>query len=1002
MRLWLLLLSSAFAFHIEMLVSDATPFAYSSLLSLLPPHHFQAFSFTTRSIHQQFFPDTSSPDVILDYTYSKAISSQLLERKDESLVIGMYRDCPEIETRTHLTPLKYAVQIADYLLALNLTKAFLVSESTPFYIKVAKYLQESPLIHFTDSAVIDPDSTSAQIEHIIGRLFKPAGSRIGVFLVNNQISREIVTSLTNYHLWEQGYAYVFSEEAGWIDNTLGLLYVTEAEGVQVASREEYEAAILNLQLVALSHIQSFGNTAENREFKQDLTEILEGMARKSKLVLMNTQEKSHFVVNSSKFLAGGIIFPGNTTNSPKFTKPALHVSVDYKGQNSDGSYFPLGNIVMRAYALALEQANLQKDLLPNYVIVNNSLSFGGFMFNETWATQRIINQRDQLGLAFFPFGYDFTSEGVNRVFRKLGISIPTSSLANTPELADISQSPLFYTTRSSPAELALSTARFFHVFGWKKLAFISSEGSEDFHFYEVFMNVSAQYNIEIVNNINNRVVPYELENADKQLNETLQEIFDSSVRIVFIAHPRSGTIVERMYDLGARAGDYLICLYYALSYAAYSGDDISTWKRRNVIKGAMMFHERYFMGKEGERVRKLLIEADGLYYENLGCPEYDSVMLLLQALNFMLITGLHYEHGEALMHEIRNSRITGCLGAVQLAKGSNQRLSGDYSILNAKYDEGNDTLVLEEVAVYSPTRVQMYNISSDIMFPDGSSYGFLDSWPMDSNCPYFVKNIKDFLGGKMLGLSVCTCFTFFTLISAVLIWRLWWKVQYPMLTSKLSMSLEDGLVLLILPVEVCQLLALAPYNPIEPYIRYLLSMISFTWDSFVKPTQGAFWGVEIFAFILLFVYIFLSILKFIRIDGVLEKRKMCLSTIYVMKFLLSNLSNLLFLPTFSILLSNFFCSRSTGDNFTDSFFDLDCSEKCWTGNHLKYTIIAAILLLIYTPASLVTRPIWQELLSDLHVKIMPLSLIVKSAYQVFLVAIAKSLRANFQVYHAIC
>lgn len=179
-------------------------------------------------------------------------------------------------------------------------------------------------------------------------------------------------------------------------------------------------------------------------------------------------------------------------------------------------------------------------------------------------------------------------------------------------------------------------------------------------------------------------------------------------------------------------------------------------------------------------------------------------------------------------------------------------------------------------------------------------------------------------------------------------------------------------------------------------------MVSFTWDSFVKPTYGAFWGVEIFVFILLFIYIFLSILKFIRIDGVLEKREKCLSTLHVVKFLLSNLSNLLLLPTFSILLSNFFCSRSTGDSFTDSFFDLDCSEKCWTGNHLKYTIIAAILLLIYVPISLVTRPIWQELLSDLHVKIMPLSLIMKSVYQVMLVAIAKSLRENYQVVHAIC
>ena len=66
---------------------------------------------------------------------------------------------------------------------------------------------------------------------------------------------------------------------------------------------------------------------------------------------------------------------------------------------------------------------------------------------------------------------------------------------------------------------------------------------------------------------------------------------------------------------------------------------------------------------------------------------YDSVMLFLQALKLRL----HYEDGEALRQQIRNSRIVECLGTAQLSKDSNERYPGDCSISNARYEEENDT-----------------------------------------------------------------------------------------------------------------------------------------------------------------------------------------------------------------------------------------------------------------------------------------------------------------------
>lgn len=112
------------------------------------------------------------------------------------------------------------------------------------------------------------------------------------------------------------------------------------------------------------------------------------------------------------------------------------MSTDYTGLNSDGSTFLEGDGITRGYALAYAEANLREDLLPNYAIVNNSLSFGGFAFNEPWATERIINQRDHFGLIFHPLGFTATSKGVNRVFHNLGISVPTSSFASSAEITN--------------------------------------------------------------------------------------------------------------------------------------------------------------------------------------------------------------------------------------------------------------------------------------------------------------------------------------------------------------------------------------------------------------------------------------------------------------------------------------------------------------------------------------------------------------------------------------
>jgi len=89
-----------------------------------------------------------------------------------------------------------------------------------------------------------------------------------------------------------------------------------------------------------------------------------------------------------------------------------------------------------------------------------------------------------------------------------------------------------------------------------------------------------------------------------------------------------------------------------------------------------------------------------------------------------------------------------------------------------------------------------------------------------------------------------------------------------------------------------------------------------------------------------------------------------------------------------------------GEEFTDSFLNRDCAEKCWTDKHLYYVSFAGVCLLAYTPIAVFTRPLWQDLQSNLHLKALPLYLMLKSVLQMFLISASVTLKFTYQTSHA--
>jgi hypothetical protein len=84
---------------------------------------------------------------------------------------------------------------------------------------------------------------------------------------------------------------------------------------------------------------------------------------------------------------------------------------------------------------------------------------------------------------------------------------------------------------------------------------------------------------------------------------------------------------------------------------------------------------------------------------------------------------------------------------------------------------------------------------------------------------------------------------------------------------------------------------------------------------------------------------------------------------------------------------------------TDSIFSRDCNEFCWTDEHLVYVPFCVVALALYVPLAVYARPLWQCFQGDLHIRTLPLFLMVKSVFQILLITLAKTAGRQSEIIH---
>ena len=179
------------------------------------------------------------------------------------------------------------------------------------------------------------------------------------------------------------------------------------------------------------------------------------------------------------------------------SKASINISVNSNGSDPDGSILPNVDIFSQGLYIAYEDANAHLALLPNFHLNVSEVGFGMTQFNQTWTYERARQALPSIGVVYHGSPFTQCVIGINEVFKRLEIEVPNVTPAGDSDLSDPQVFPLFLRVACSNRLFAIQIASLFQLFDWHQAAFIYSDSEDDRNAYECFLNIAAQFHINL-------------------------------------------------------------------------------------------------------------------------------------------------------------------------------------------------------------------------------------------------------------------------------------------------------------------------------------------------------------------------------------------------------------------------------------------------------------------------------------------------------------------------
>ncbi|CAG9325308.1 unnamed protein product [Blepharisma stoltei] len=711
------------------------------------------------------------------------------------------------------------------------------------------------------------------------------------------------------------------------------------------------------------------------------------------------------IQNGNVTIFGDLIFPGQSSIIPKSTKKILQLSISAGTTNPGASASPIAVVGARGSFAVQDLINEGNDILPHFYLKIISFDCGVTVFNASFTESCFSKSIDQLGLSHISAFSSTITIGSIQIFKNLNITVPVIGATNADDsLSSIVNFPTYSRVQMAYSFICPKFSIIIKGLGWNSAAVLYQNDAWGLAAYSYIKKNSEVLGLRLVNPEKLRTIPAGLSKSGlKNYTNALQEVIDSQARLLLliIQYPLGNYILEQLYDLGARKGDFVICAGYQDLPTLISINDTNLYKRLEIGIPMFTLVSEYWAGNVGQEALKRIRSA---YYSEpsaFSCFYVDAAYLIASALDYMINRGHDYTNPEKLMATIRTTQFYGCTGRVSIEKGSNDRIVDRMIIEGVKLTSDGSTSIYT-IGNFRPFSSQVISIINPIIYADGSTQKPSEYRNTNNRCPFPDKKMKTFKKGRGLLFGICFTSALIMIVITFYIWKKWWNISVEPLHQKEEISIQDAIVAASIGIEFFQYASMGPdFKLISPLLSELSGLFSLNLEDVIKLENGVFWIVVDVVYGGIGLWILLCLVILLQLDEKFPYISLFRFLKWLSDFLMPILGNLCFIPFISICLDIFQCDISIGDNFTDSILAKDCYYFCWKDEHLIYAIISFFALLFYEPLAIFCRPLWQELQPTLHVKTVPLFLMVKTVVQTSLIVLNGTVKRSFDITHGL-
>ena len=417
-----------------------------------------------------------------------------------------------------------------------------------------------------------------------------------------------------------------------------------------------------------------------------------------------------------------------------------------------------------------------------------------------------------------------------------------------------------------------------------------------------------------------------------------------------------------------------------LNYKSYKSEIMK------VLKNSFFLTQKLAIDSTGSSFASNFFNKTGISYTTSAMLAYDTVYLFAYGVKSLIDDDRDFNNGEFLLNTLRRSVFYGASGKVLFRTDTNDR--SPYGFLIANLQNG----LMEPVLEYSPqsTITLVNNSYKPAQFYAGDECPS-DSWSQSFDCPFAEPMSRISVKGVAVVISIGIFLFLITLYISYFSYKRWHEIKITQITQPVIRSWKDNLVQAQILIEFFQFIAIAPsLKSLQVVINSISNIFMLDVLKVANTSKQDYWYFLIFVSCLCYFWFFVVIIISTDIENFFMKNS-CFRRFFelINSAYLPFIGNTMFLPFSSILFDAFVCDNEAQGK---QYVLRDCYMNCWDSDHIPYVVVSGLALILFEPAAVFLRPLWQQAKPGLNIKIKPFFLLLKTCFQILLISVSKSLQ----------